>query len=105
MTNPRRVGHFCLDDFLNCVKSVPILLATYSDFRVTPTEVTSLTRRIDDLLKRYEGTVKYEGYKRDTQVYFTIEKFLQDSLEINSLEITQEQVSETIRELHDFSLV
>lgn len=86
-------------------KNIPVLLATYSDFRVTPTEITSLNQRIEDLLKRYEGTAKYEGYKKDTVVYFAIEKFLQDSLSIESIEITPEEVSTGLATLPDFILV
>ncbi len=86
-------------------KNVPVLIATYSDFRVTPTEVTSLQQRIEDLLKRYEGTIKYEGYKRDTMVYFAIEEFLQDALGIENIEIKPEEVSVAMIELPNFILI
>jgi hypothetical protein len=86
-------------------KNIPVLLATYSDFRVTPTEVTTLKERIDDLLKRYEGTVKYDGYVRDTATYFPIEAFLQESLHIESLTITPEELTSTLAELHEFVLI
>lgn len=85
-------------------KNTPVLLATYSDFRVTPTEVTSLKQRIEDLLRRYEGTVKYEGYKRDTMVYFTIEEFVQKTLGIESIEISPEEITSATAELRNFVL-
>ena len=82
-----------------------VLIATYSDFRVIPTGVTTLAGRIADLLERYTDTPKYEGYKRDTAVYFSIEEYLQSTLGLEDLALDSEAIETTAQSLRDFVLV
>lgn len=86
-------------------KNLVVLIATYSDLRVTPTGVTSLEMRINDLLKRYEGTAKYEGYKKGAVVFYEIEELLRESLKLEDLEIKTEEISLAISQLRDFVLM
>jgi hypothetical protein len=83
-------------------RDTPVLVATYADFRVTPTAVVSLEERIRDLLERYAGTEKYEPYKRTTEVYYSIEPYLMSQLGVDDVSFTNEEIERVVAEMRGF---
>jgi hypothetical protein len=73
---------------------MPVLVATYADFRVTPRAVVSLDERIRDLLERYAGTEKYEPYKRTTEVYHAIEAYVVRELGLATVTWSDQEIAE-----------
>lgn len=82
-----------------------VLVATYSDFRVTPTAVVSLEERITDLLARYEHTEKYAPYKKTTEVYFSIEPYLMRALGLTSVALAASDIAHAIEAVRTWEIV
>jgi hypothetical protein len=78
---------------------LPVLVATYADFRVTPRAVVSLDERIHDLLERYAGTAKYEPYKKTTEVYHDIEAYVMQVLGVSDVTFTDEEIRARVEKL------
>lgn len=83
---------------------VPVLVATYADFRVTPRAVVSLEERIVDLLERYAGTEKYEPYKKTTEVYHAIEAYVVRELGLATVTFSDKEVVERVAALRGWRI-
>lgn len=85
-------------------QDVPVLVATYADFRVTPLAVVSLEERIHDLLERYAGTDKYEPYKRTAEVYYAIEPYVMRVLGVDDVTFTATEIVERVEMLRGWGI-
>lgn len=81
-------------------------VCSYSDFRVSPERIVSITDRFDEVIKRYKGRdhvlANVEKTENKKQLALVLEKQIQEKCKDSLVDINDDQVASVVEELKDY---